>query len=194
MVLGIIGGIGAGKSLVVNLLQGMTCAYVIDVDQLGHALLLKDSTVYNTLVKTFGQDILDSQNNISRPKLGNIVFSDKDKLLQLNSITHPAIFKTVESLLDNPHRYTIIDAALLIEIGLINLVDKVIGVYADEAIRIDRIMKRNGFSYLEAKKRINNQKTWEDLEKVIDIVVNNNGDINNTKCQLLEIIEVLHET
>ncbi|MEG0579049.1 MAG: dephospho-CoA kinase, partial [Niameybacter sp.] len=91
--IGIVGGIGAGKSTVVSLLCELRKCFVIGADEIGHKILLKDDLAYDQVVKVFGQDILDEEGNIVRRKLGAIVFSDRTKLEQLNQITHPIIFR-----------------------------------------------------------------------------------------------------
>ncbi len=125
--------------------------------------------------------------------LPNIVFSNKEALLKLNQITHPIIYnKVVEIIKDlkqrNGHHYLILEAALLMEIGLNNVVDKIIGIYADEDIRIQRIMQRNNYTYKQAQDRIKNQKTWEQLKQTIDVTINNSYDIENTRKQVIELL------
>lgn len=193
MVLGIVGGIGSGKTTIVSMLSSMKKTYVIGADEIGHKLLLKDGKAYDKVVDTFGQDILDEEGNIVRAKLGAIVFSDKAKLQMLNDISHPLIFAEVERQieerkLEQKWEWIIIDAALLIEIGLVKLTDKVIGVYADEEVRIERIMQREGFTREEALKRINSQKKWEEFNSVSNIVIDNSFSTENTKDQIAKLI------
>lgn len=193
MVLGIVGGIGAGKTTVVSLLATMKSTYIIGADQIGHSLLLKDGKAYNKVIETFGTEILDEEGNIVRSKLGAIVFSDKSKLDALNSISHPLIYQEVERQIQaceeaGNWEWVIVDAALLIEIGLTALTDRVIGVYTEDEVRIERVMKRENFTREEALKRINSQKKWEEFKAVSDDVIDNTFSYEHTKDQIEKLI------
>ncbi len=169
-ILGIVGGIGAGKSTVVQIFSEYANVYTIDADKYGHQILLSTGEAYSAIVEAFGRNILDENNEIIRTKLAKIVFSDQQKLIQLNKITHPII---VQKILDNINihkkndEYDIIllDAPLLFEAGLDKYVDKIIGVYANEEIRISRVMKRNNCTKKNVKDRIKIQKNWEEFTK-----------------------------
>ena len=194
--LGIVGGIGAGKSTVVSLLKELKKCFVIGADEIGHRILLKGDLAYDKVVETFGKTILDEEGNIVRRKLGEIVFSDVSKLQTLNQITHPIIYKEIEKLVQQCKEkeewdLVIIDAALLIEVGLIPLTDYVIAVYADEALRIERLIKRDNFTKEQVLERINKQKKWEELEEVADFIIPNNLTRQHTKEEIEKMLEQL---
>ncbi len=190
MVFGIVGGIGAGKSFVSQLIGEMGEAKIIDTDKIGHQILLKDGEAYEKIINTFGVDILDKTNQIVRQKLATIAFSDAKNVKLLNDITHPIIYNIVQMQIEqSAEKLILVEAPLLIESGLINVVDKVIAVYADEEVRIQRVIKRSGYTYEEAKARINNQKPWSELEKVGDIIINNSGGIDDTKEQVSKLLK-----
>jgi dephospho-CoA kinase len=188
-ILGIVGGIGAGKSTVVNLIEELANVYTIDADKIGHSLLLPDGKAYEKVKQAFGNEVLDSNGYILRPKLGKIVFSDKQALETLNAITHPLILETVKDIIiscqaDKKWAFILIDAALLIEIGLVQLVDEVIGVYANEEERLARIVKRDRCSIEDALKRISVQKKWEELKQICTVVIDNSFTYEATKQQI----------
>lgn len=195
-VLGIVGGIGAGKSTVVKQFEEKSLSYTIGVDELGHQILLKGQEAYEAVVHAFGTTILDDQGEIVRRRLGAIVFTDQEKLKRLNQITHPILYRKVKEIIEtqktkNKYRFILIDAALLVEIGLVELTDYIIGVYADELVRIERVMKREGISKEAVINRISKQKKWKQLEQLCDEVIDNSGNPTSTRAQIDELIDKL---
>lgn len=195
-VIGIVGGIGAGKTTVAAQLTKLTPIEIIEADTIGHEILLKGQAAYEPVLAAFGPEILDEQGEIVRKKLGAIVFSDPRKLQLLNEITHPLIQEEIERRIAwfkrvAPQHHILLEAALLIESGLIKLVDTVIAVYAEENIRVERVMAREGLSAQAVIARINVQKKWEDFKEVSDFVVDNSISLEHTNKQLQEILKVL---
>ncbi|HOA82298.1 MAG TPA: dephospho-CoA kinase [Defluviitaleaceae bacterium] len=193
-VIGITGGSGSGKSTVASLLSQITSAYIINADKIGHDILKKGKAAYYPIVEKFGKSILNSDGEINRSKLGKIVFSNKNLLKTLNEITHPLIVQEILDIINeiktntNSYKYIVIDAALLIESGLHEVVDEIWLVYADEDIRVNRIVERDGITKEEAKQRINSQMLWEELKKYGDIIIDNGKDKEFTNEQINNIV------
>ncbi len=191
MIIGIVGGSGVGKTTVVNMIYNKTHSYIIDADKIGHELLLKNGLAYNEVVEHFGSHILDSDQNIIRKSLGNIVFQNKSELAILNQITHPKILAQTKAILDNldqsKYDFIIIDSALLFEIGLNSLVDLIIAVYAPTDIRAQRLMARNNLSYDDALSRINSQKT----SYKSDYSIFNESGLPQLEEQIDKLLEIL---
>ena len=162
-IIGLTGGTGSGKSHVGSMLKERH-AYIADADVIAHEIIEKEKPAYNELVEHFGKGILDENDDIIRRKLGDIVFSDKNELEFLDECTHKYIVAEIKKLIEEitPHtdKYSIfiIDAPLLAEAGLVDICDSVWVVYADEKVRAERIMKRDGITYEQAEKRIASQK------------------------------------
>ena len=96
VVLGITGGIGAGKSLVLSIIDEEFDAYIVEADKLAHKLMLKGEDAYSQIIDTFGDEILDPDSEqIDRSILGKLVLGDKEKLSRLNAIMHPAVKKYI---------------------------------------------------------------------------------------------------
>lgn len=195
-VIGIIGGIGAGKSTVVSTMQQLYPSHVISADQIAHEILLKGQEGYKKVVDAFGETILDENGEIIRKKLGAIVFKDKNKVAQLNNITHPIICNEIKKQMNfyqrlQPNHLIIIDAPLLLEAGLDTLTDVIIGVFATEEARILRVKQRDNLPEEQIVQRINAQKKWEELQKVITYTVDNSGSMEQTTHQIKEIINRL---
>ncbi len=192
-VIGIVGGIGVGKTTVVSLIKHYKKTFIISADEIGHDLLLKGHAAYQPIISAFGSCILSKGGNIIRQKLGEIVFSDPKKLQLLNCITHPLIYNEVKRQIESARQdgnfeLVIIDAALLIEIGLERLTDKVIAVYADDAIRIPRIMKRQGLTKQQILERFKAQKKWEEFTQIADEIIDNSLSLEETRGQIKKLL------
>lgn len=175
-VIGLTGSSGSGKSTICEILIKLG-AFVIDCDKIAHYNMLVGNVAYKEIVDVFGEEILLSDGSIDRKALGSIVFSDKEKLMLLNSITHKHIVAKVKELIvdikDKPVKYTsiIIDAPLLKEAGLLSVTDRVWAVTANEKTRLARILKRDGIDEEAAIKRFKNQNT--DYKEFADIIIYN---------------------
>ncbi|MGE5630005.1 MAG: dephospho-CoA kinase [Caulobacteraceae bacterium] len=180
MVIGLTGGIASGKSTVSAKLKELG-ASVIDVDVLARGVVSKGEIAYNKIVQSFGSDILLPSGEINRKKLGSIVFSAKEKLDLLNSITHPEIIQRVktkiEELKADGKKVIVVDAAILIEMGLHKIADSVWVVIVNRDTQIKRLIERDKFDYKNAINRINSQFTNEERIRYADVIIDNNRPI-----------------
>ena len=188
--IGITGSIACGKSTVSDYLiaKGYT---IIDADKLGHVALTSDD-VKRKLAEKFGDEILEN-NEISREKLGKLVFGNDDNLKILNSIIHPKIKELILKLQEE-HKdedLVFLDIALLYEANFVDLVEKVAVVYVDEDIQLKRLMTRNSLSKGEALKRIESQMSPQEKASLGDFVINNSYRKEDTFQQIDEILEKL---
>ncbi len=190
MVIGLTGGIASGKSTVSAKLKALGAA-IIDVDILARGVVSKGEIAYNKIVQHFGNDILLPSGEINRKMLGGIVFSDKEKLALLNSITHPEIIEKVrlkiEELKETGSRVIVVDAAILLEMGLHQHVDQVWVIVVDRATQIKRLIERDKFAVKDAVNRIDSQFTSEERIKHADIVIDNNKPIEEVGRTIEEI-------
>ncbi|MEV5037426.1 dephospho-CoA kinase [Bacillus sp. AFS026049] len=190
-IIGITGGIASGKSTVSLYLQELGFT-IVDADLASRAVVEPGEEAYHQVVKAFGEDILLTDGNIDRVKLGSIIFNDQEKRLLLNGIVHPAVrnwmrVKT-EAALSSGEETVFMDIPLLFESKLTFMVDKTLLIYVDEQVQLKRLMNRNGLSEAEALARINSQMPLADKKALADAVIDNNGDINETKRQLKAIL------
>ncbi|MBT2648203.1 dephospho-CoA kinase [Bacillus sp. ISL-34] len=190
-IIGITGGIASGKSSVSLYLQELGFT-IVDADLASRAVVEPGEEAYHQVVKAFGEDILLTDGNIDRVKLGSIIFNDQEKRLLLNSIVHPAVrnwmrLKT-EAALSSGEETVFMDIPLLFESKLTFMVDKTLLIYVDEQVQLQRLMNRNGLSETEALARINSQMPLADKKALADAVIDNNGDINETKRQVKSIL------
>ena len=184
-IIGVTGGIGSGKSTVSKILASFG-AQVIDADMLARQIVEKGQKALEEIVNYFGDTILDSEGNLDRKKLSGIVFKDKEKLEILNRITHSyvaeEIIKRIKSL--DEKEIAVVDAPIPIEHGFIDVVDEVWVVIADKEVRIKRVMDRSGLTYNEVEDRINSQLSDEFYRNISDIVIVNNGSIEELRKQV----------
>jgi dephospho-CoA kinase len=192
LIIGLTGGIASGKSTVARMLLELGIP-VIDADQIAREVVEIGEEAYLQIVEKFGEEILQDDKTIDRAKLGAIVFNDEEKRKLLNSIVHPAVR---QKMLEQKERYVkkgektiVLDIPLLFESNLTHLVDKIVVVYVDEHTQLERLMARNGFSKEEAKARIKAQMPLKEKAAKADAVINNNGTIEQTKKQLLNILK-----
>jgi dephospho-CoA kinase len=175
LIVGLTGGIGAGKSTVANMFSQLG-ALTIDADQLARQAIEKGSPGFNEVVSAFGQEILDD-GEIDRQRLGTIVFKDAAKRKQLEAIVHPrvqeALANKIKSL--SPGDILIYEIPLLVETGAAKKFDYVITVESDIENRLDRLFER-GLEEDEAQRRIDAQASQSEREAVADFVIVNDGE------------------
>jgi dephospho-CoA kinase len=180
LVIGLTGGIGSGKSTFAALLAERG-AQVIDADLLGRDALRPGEPGWHSVVDTFGDEILvEHTMDIDRKRLAGIVFNDKDKLAALNAIVHPIIMRGIADRLEqlrSTDDVVILDAALIVELGLAESVDRVVVVTADVDNRRRRLAELRGMAHEDIMARIGAQASEEELIAKADIVVRNNGDL-----------------
>jgi len=176
-IIGILGGLGSGKSTVANEFAKLGCK-VIDADKIAHELF-KRKTVKEKIVDLFGQVILDSEGKIDHKKLANIVFADADKLSSLNRIIHPLVLERAEGLIKRYNRQNqvkaiVLDMPLLVEVGWAKRCDRLIFVDCKRQLRVERA-KKMGFDENQLKIRENFQISLDNKVGLADNSIENNS-------------------
>jgi dephospho-CoA kinase len=190
--IGLTGGIASGKSTVSAMMRELGLP-VIDADEAARAVVEPGEEAYRQIVATFGPDILQMNGEIDRAKLGAIVFNNEQERKKLNAIVHPAVRRKMlaekEELIRSGAKTVVLDIPLLFESGLTDWVDKVLVVYVDDDVQLRRLMARNSFTEEEAIARIRAQWPLEEKVKRADAVIDNNGTVEQTRRQLLSILQ-----
>ncbi|MEK4537759.1 dephospho-CoA kinase [Peribacillus sp. FSL K6-1552] len=190
-IIGITGGIASGKSSVSLYIQELGFT-IVDADVASRAVVEPGEEAYHQVVKAFGEDILLVDGNIDRVKLGSIIFHDQEKRLLLNSIVHPAVRKWMrlktEKALAAGEETVFMDIPLLFESKLTFMVEKTLLVYVDERVQLERLMNRNGLSETDALARIHSQMPLADKKVLADAVIDNNGNLEETKKQVKTVL------
>lgn len=187
MIIGLTGGIASGKSTVSNYLAELG-AIIIDADKIAHEIMEKGKTAYWQVIEAFGREILAENGEIDRSRLGKIVFNNLEKKKILEEITHPQVIREMREKIEEyraENKVIVLDVPLLFEAGLDSMVDEIWVVYVDRGTQLQRLMARDGLSYEEANKRIQAQMSLEKKRDLADFVINNKGNIEDLKRQVL---------
>ena len=192
---GLTGSIAVGKSFVCEVFRELG-AFVLDADLTAREVVAPETKGWRLIIEHFGSNILLPNNELDRAKLGAIVFADEPKRQLLNSIVHPLVVETQNDWLreretENPDGVAIIDAALMIESGGYNRFDKIIVVWCDSAIQLQRLMTRNNLSATEALKRIRAQMPQKEKKRYADFTIDTSGGFDTAREQAMRIYEQL---
>lgn len=193
-IIGLAGGSGSGKTTVCKLFSEFGYAF-INTDEVYHALTSTATPCLDDLVCEFGREILNPGYSLNRKKLADIVFNDGEgeKLKKLNKIAHFHVLRETEeiiaSLSDECFCGVLVDAPLLFESGFDKKCDFIVSVIADEAVRIKRIVERDGISEEKAFARIKTQASDEFLKENSHFLIVNDGDFDALRVSVREISE-----
>lgn len=193
-IIGILGGIGAGKSTVANEFGKIGCA-VINADKIAHGML-DEQNIKNKIVETFGDSILNSKGCIDRGRLAEIVFDDTDKLEKLNDIVHRPTMQQVERLIEQYQqspavKAVVLDIPLLVEVGWADRCDKLVFVEADQQIRLERAQGKATMDEREISRREKFQISLDKKRKLADNIVVNNSEFASMVEQVSEIFSCM---
>ena len=183
MIIGVMGGVGSGKSTVLNYLENNYEANIIEADKVAKEVMLPGNDVYNEIVKTFPEVIVD--NKIDSKKLAEIVFNDKEQLEKLNSITHPGAVKEIISRIkSSKKRIIVVESAILLGSGVEQYCDELWFVFCNRDTRIKRLMQTRGYSKEKCISVIESQPADEEYNKVADEFIDNSYSEENTREQI----------
>ena len=189
-VIGLTGGIGSGKSTVSQFLAELG-AIIIDADKVGHEAFKPETEAWREVVATFGQDILNPSGEIDRKKLGGIVFGAPASLVKLNQIMHPRMHQMMRAQIEQYRQQgidvVVLEAAILIEANWTPLVDEVWITVSPEAAVLDRVKKQRGQGEEQTLARIRSQLSNEERVKHADVVIKNDGDLDQVETKIKEL-------
>jgi dephospho-CoA kinase len=194
---GLTGSIAVGKTFVLGVLRELGC-YVIDADAIAREVVAPGRQGLNAVVEAFGREILKEDGTLDRANLGSIVFGDEVKRLQLNSILHPFIIAEQDQRMQqweqqDPKGIVVVDAALMIESGGYQRLDKLIVVHCRPEVQLQRLMRRNKLSREEAEQRIATQMPQEEKKRYADYLIDTSGDFAVTRRQTEDVYHALRE-
>lgn len=181
MIIGLTGGIACGKTTVAAVLKRKSAA-VLDADKFAKDIVQKGTNAYNEIISAFGAEILDENGDIDRRALGSLVFNNMEYKKILEGIIHPRVIERMEVEAQNikkeyPNKIVVFDVPLLFEAGMQDKVDQVWVVAASEETQLKRIMNRRPLTRKEALDRIKSQMPIEEKVKFADVVIYNEGSL-----------------
>ena len=195
LIVGLTGGVASGKTAVSRVLREEG-AYIIDADQIARELVQPHKPAWNELVRAFGKEILQEDRSVDRKELADKIFADPEQRKVLNQILHPRIKeemdrRTKEIGQKDPEAIVVIDAPLLVELGVYRKVDQLIVITSTQMQQMERLKERDGRSPEEALRLFSSQMPVEEKVKLADFVIRNEGSLEETKKRAKEVFKEL---
>ncbi len=188
LVIGLVGGIGSGKSVASAMLAELG-AEVVNADLVGHEVYEPGKPGFDAIVAEFGADVVGADGRVDRKRLGPIVFADGAKLERLNAIVHPLIRAEIERRITRARekgavRAVVVEAAILLEAGWRSLVDQVWVISARREDVVERLAAQRGMAASETDARMAKQMTDAERRAVADVVIENAGSLDDLRTRL----------
>lgn len=192
--IGITGGIGAGKSEILNYIKQHYKCEIYLADEVAHLVKEPGTACFEKLVELLGKEILDSDGRIDRGRMAEKIFADEALLRRVNDIIHPSVKEFILERLEEARRageaeLFFVEAALLIEAGYGPLVDEMWYIYADEEVRRERLRRSRGYSGEKIAGIIRQQLDEEAFRKNCDFVIDNSGSFEMSCRQINRKLE-----
>ncbi len=191
-IIGVTGGIGAGKSSILEILKRNYGAYIIMADDVGHRLMERDGATYNRIIDVFGgcvDNLVRDDGEIDRKILAEYIFNNKKAKDRLNAIVHPLVHQTILDEIkmaknSNEYKFVVVEAAILKEGGLDKVCDEIWYVYAPCDVRVKRLIDSRGYSKDKALSIIKNQASDVQYRAMADVVIDNSGSLDDIISQI----------
>ena len=192
-VIGITGGVGAGKSEVMRLIEKNCASFLLVADEAAHELEKKGSECYNELIELLSADILSEDGEIDKRKMAEKLFKDDGLRERVNAILHPAVKRYILSKLEEKRaegtaEWFFIEAALLIEDGYVQICDELWYIYADEETRRKRLKESRGYTDEKTEGIMKAQNTDEVFRRHCAVIIDNSGSLSDTETQILSAL------
>ena len=197
-IIGITGGVGAGKSTVLNILEEICSCKVVMADDVAKELMQYGKALSNVAIELFGAESYKEDKTLNTAHIATLMYSDENLKNKWTNAVHPAVKKEILSILEECRalgkvKYFFLEAALLLEEKYDEICDEIWYVYADEAVRIERIMTNRGYSLDKAKNIISSQMSHEAFLKGTQWVIDNGISMDETRIQLENKLEELEK-
>jgi len=175
MIVALTGGIGSGKTFVAEIFKSLGCPVYI-ADDRAKALMINNSDIISDIKKLFGSKAYNSDGTLNRKLIANLVFENNQLLEKLNKIVHPRVFKDFSKFCkDHSQSSVIIYESALVLSAEKRIYDKLVGVIAPRALRLKRVIARDGLSEIEVENRMRKQVSDQLIIEASDFVIENDG-------------------
>lgn len=190
-IIGITGGVGAGKSEVLSYIKEKYNCRIILADEVGHLVKMPGQSCYEKLVKLLGEEVLLPNKTIDKVKMAEMIFRDSGLLEKVNALIHPAVEQYITDEIEKEKKqsrldFFFVEAALLLESRLRELMDCIWYIYADEKVRRSRLKAARGYSDEKIDGIVASQKSEQEFKKQCSVIIYNDGHIEETKKQIDE--------
>jgi len=197
-IIGITGGVGAGKSELLSFVRESYPCEIYLADEVAHKIKEKGQPGYEQLLELLGRDILDEEGQIDKGRMAAIIFADEKILQRVNEIIHPGVKEYIldrirEAKEKGNVELFFIEAALLIEAGYEEIVDELWYIHADKSVRRKRLQENRGYSPEKIEQIMNRQLPEEEFFKKCDFVIDNSGKIEDSYNQIRNRLRGLDE-
>lgn len=197
-VIGVTGGVGSGKSAVLNYIEGHFDARIVKADEVGHMLMMPWGKCYEPVVKLFGDWVVKEDGSLDRSAIAQIVFKDPKMLKKLDEIIHPEvknyIIREIEQSRKEETEYFFIEAALLLEEKYDEICDEIWYIYCEKEVRIERLRRDRGYSEERIRQVMENQLPEEEYEAHCDFQLYNDEDVAHTYLQIERRMRTYYES
>ncbi|NNJ32492.1 dephospho-CoA kinase [Lacrimispora defluvii] len=188
-VIGLTGGVGAGKSLVLTILKTKYNAEVMEADKVAHELMEPGEEGYLRIKETFGEAILNSDGTINRTALGKEIFDNESAREQINLMIHPLVWKRIRQKISASQAGLIVVEFAIMGEEAEDIYDEMWYVHASEEVRMRRLLKNRGYSKERSEKMIRSQASEQEYARRCDRIIENHGSVKDLEDQLAEILK-----
>lgn len=188
-VIGLTGGVGAGKSRILDILQTEYGAEIIVADQVAHELMKPGHEGYEMVVRALGNSFLKPDGTIDRPLLSALIFHDQNALETMNEIIHPMVWKTIKDKICSSQADLIVVESAIMGREQDDIYDEMWYVYTSEENRIRRLKENRGYSRERSLSIMKNQLSDEEFRELADRVIDNNGTVEEVKAGLEALLK-----
>ena len=193
-IIGVTGGVGAGKSEILGFIADTWNATVVEADEVAYLLMRPGKACFAPIVALFGPGILKEDGTLDRDSIAELMFEDPELRTKINEIVHPAVKEYIKNAIEREKKHEtdffIVEAALLIEDKYDEICDELWYIYADEETRMDRLKKNRGYSEEKVRGIFASQLTEEEFSENCDFEIDNSGDMEDTKKQIVQRMQI----
>lgn len=189
-IIGMTGGVGCGKSEVLNYIGKNYDATVVQADEVAHLLMLPGGACYRPIVELLGSGFTDECGNLDRRRMSSVLFRDPSIRERINKIVHPEVKRYIKKAIEreraNGVPYFFVEAALLIEDNYDEICDELWYIYADEHVRRERLVRDRGYTQHKIDEIMTSQLSEEEFSDRCDFEIDNSGELSDTIKQIIQ--------